>query len=136
VHDHGVFFLEKRWSNDDVGDAGFIFKTQDKSLVSECATGAYRLLFGLSEHPSSTFFRTRGSLGLFPPPRPFDIGSWPTPGIRKTQTHLEGRLFPFKFSAVRPLSRAPSAEPTAAAERSLALARFLARTRTPSSSIR
>ena len=76
VHDYGVFFLEKRWSIDDVGDAGFIFKTQDKSLLSECATGTYHLL--LSD-----------SLGLFPPPRPFDIGSWPTcrhtsPGIRKT----------------------------------------------------
>jgi hypothetical protein len=39
-------------------------------------------------------------------------------------------------SEARPLSRAPFAEPTAAAGRSLALARSLARTRTPSPNIR
>ena len=39
------------------------------------------------------------------------------------------------FSAARPLSRAPFAEPTAAARRSLAFARFLARTRIPSLNI-
>jgi hypothetical protein len=70
VHDHGVFFLEKRWSIDDVGDAGFIFKTQDKSLLSECATGIYHLLLSQSEHPSSTFHACAIAWGCSPLPGP------------------------------------------------------------------